>query len=478
MRRNMNVVLASLGLLLGTAACDSFLTGDKLSQNPNLPTEASTTQLFMGVQAGQFAFQEGTVAMMMCEWVQACSAGNSRFVQQAAQYVFGETSNIGANGGDWISVYDAGGLIDIRHVEANTQAAGDSVWLGIAKIWEVLTIGTASDMWGDIPYSEAVGTSNSPALDNRFVILGQLQTLLDQAIVELAGPGPGPAGADLVFGSLPDTAQRAAWTRAAWTLKARYYMHTAESLGTGAYTAAIAAALNGINTPSRDFRAHHGANTSERSMWAQFQTSSGFGTDLEAGKALADYMNARNDPRRAQYFCLNALGGYGGDDYNTPPSPDSVSNFACQPPRFADTASVPYVTFAENELILAEAYNKTGNDGAAATHLNNAYASVPGLASTAGAATGAVLLDSIMMEKYVAMFQNIESMNDYRRTCIPAITPYLANTVGFQNVPGRLFYPQNERNVNTNVPKPNDQLATHGFRNAGDVHACQNDNSP
>src|SRR3989454_3506688 len=99
MRRNTNVALVSLGLLLGTAGCDSFLTGDKLSQNPNLPTVASIQQLFIGVQAGQFAFQEGTVAMMMCQWVQACSGGNGRFVQQAAQYVFGEGSNIGANGG-------------------------------------------------------------------------------------------------------------------------------------------------------------------------------------------------------------------------------------------------------------------------------------------------------------------------------------------------------------------------------------------
>ena len=64
---------------------------------------ASIQQLFIGVQAGQFAFQEGTVAMMMCQWVQACSGGNGRFVQQAAQYVFGEGSNIGANNGDWIS---------------------------------------------------------------------------------------------------------------------------------------------------------------------------------------------------------------------------------------------------------------------------------------------------------------------------------------------------------------------------------------
>src|SRR2546425_9913945 len=109
MRRNMNVALASLGLLLGTVGCNSFLTGDKLSQNPNLPTAASLTQLFVGVQAGQFAFQEGTVAMMMCQWVQACSGGNGRFVQQAAQYVFGEGSNIGANGGGWGSGGGRGG---------------------------------------------------------------------------------------------------------------------------------------------------------------------------------------------------------------------------------------------------------------------------------------------------------------------------------------------------------------------------------
>jgi len=49
--------------------------GEQALQQPNLPTEASLPLLFVGVQAGQFAFQEGTVAMMMCEWVQACSAG-------------------------------------------------------------------------------------------------------------------------------------------------------------------------------------------------------------------------------------------------------------------------------------------------------------------------------------------------------------------------------------------------------------------
>ena len=110
----------------------------------------------------------------------------------------------------------------------------------------------------------------------------------------------------------------------------------------------------------------------------------------------------------------------------------------------------------------------------AQTHLNNAYATVPGLASSATGVTGAALLDSIMLEKWVSMFQNIESMNDYRRTCIPAITPS-TNSQAFTNVPGRLFYPLNERNVNPNVPDPSQQQGTHGFRNAGDVHGCNGD---
>ncbi|HYL54128.1 MAG TPA: SusD/RagB family nutrient-binding outer membrane lipoprotein, partial [Gemmatimonadales bacterium] len=399
MRRTTHVALACLGVLLGTAGCDTFLTGDKLSNNPNLPTLASPAQLFVGVQAGQFAFQEGTVAMMMCEWVQACSAANGRFVQQAAQYVFGEGSNIAANDGDWLLVYAGGGLVDIKNIEADVIAANDSVWLGIAQIWEAFTIGTASDMWGDIPYSQAVSGNTSPVLDNRFVILGNLQTLLSSAITNVHKGSPGPGTNDLVFHG--DTAK---WRKAAWTLKARYYMHTAESLGTPAYTAALAAAANGIDDPTgaSDFASFHTAATSERNMWTQFQTSSGFGTDLEAGQFLVNYMKARNDPRLGQYFCkattaawkpknrylkngaildpngnmeqvtaivdtahnfsgsvqptwpvvvgtstadsnvtwINRGLPYVGDDFNVPPPPP-VSQFNCLPPRFAATTRIP-----------------------------------------------------------------------------------------------------------------------------------------
>jgi len=57
--------------------------------------------------------------------------------------------------------------------------------------------------------------------------------------------------------------------------------------------------------------------------------------------------------------------------------PDSISNFACLPPRFAADARIPYVSWAENELILAEAYAATGDTASARVHLNTELASVP-----------------------------------------------------------------------------------------------------
>lgn len=488
MRRNINVALASLGLLLGMVGCNEFLTGDKLTQDPNQPSSASISQLFVALQAGQFAFQEGTVPMMTCMWVQACGGTNGRFVEQAGRYVFGEASNIAANGTDWLTVYAGGGLVDIRSVEADARGTGDSTWLAIAKIWEAFTMGTVSDQWGNIPYSQ-VTSSPTPVLDNRFVVLDSVQKLLDQAIAELTnGAGAGPGAVDLVFGG-----DRANWSKVAWTLKARYFMHTAESLGTPAYNNAITAALNGISdaTGGSDFRAFHsGAGAGERNMWGAFQESSSFGQDIVPGKFLVDRMNARSDPRLPSYFCKTAGNQYIGQDFNTPLA--VTSTFACQPLRFHDTYRLPFVSYFENELILAEAYQATGNDALALTHLNNerayvnaTYPPTAGPPATAalptlvGITTATGLRDSIMIEKYVAMFQNMETINDYRRTCIPAVT-IVTNNQGFANVPGRLYYPRTERNTNPNVPDPSAQLSAggHYFRNPGDVLACTNSTSP
>ena len=135
------------------------------------------------------------------------------------------------------------------------------------------------------------------------------------------------------------------------------------------------------------------------------------------------------------------------------------------------------MTYIENELILAEAYFRLGQTANAQTHFDNARASVPGLA----AKTIASVAD-IMEEKFVALYQNIEVWNDYKRSCYPAITPVPTSTFANQ-VPGRLYYGTTEQNVNPNVPARNvqNQLggnvvtpppANPGFRNPNDPNAC------
>jgi hypothetical protein len=239
------------------------------------------------------------------------------------------------------------------------------------------------------------------------------------------------------------------------------------------YADAIAEATLGISSSTNDFAAFHGQSTSERNVWFQFSQTT-FGIDLVAGKFLVDLMNARSDPRRPQYFSLDAVLGYGGDDVNIGPlNSDSVS--AVDGTRNTPTFRQPFVTYAENELILAEAYNRgtPANDALALTHLNNERVAA-GLTATAG--TGAALFDSIMTEKYVALFQNVEVWSDYRRTCLPAFLPYQTVNGALpaygDKVPGRFYYGANERNTNSNIPAPSAQLNNNGFRNRNDPNPC------
>jgi len=475
MTRLIKVAAVSLGLVLGSSACGSFLTGDKLSSDPNNPSQATAVQLFVGVQTNMFTSQENTAAMTVCMWMQQCAGVGGRFVDQYGHYRVNEFSW----DGNWFQIYTGGGLADLRKIQAAERTAGDSVFLGVAKIWEAFDIGVAADLWGDVPYSEAAGNSPTPVLDAQLAVYDSVQSLLSQAIAELGGPGLGPLGNDLVFGG-----DKAKWIAAAHTLKARFYLHTVEAAANKAtvYGSAITEATLGIGSTAGDFTAYHSTATSERNIWYQFQATT-FGQDLVAGKRLADIMNARSDPRLPQYFAKNGLGTYGGEDPNVAQPGNTVSPLNGLSPnvslRMCPTSSScgsfrqPLVTYQENELILAEAYNQTTNDPLALTHLNNARG-VAGL-STLVAITGAALFDSIMTEKYVTLFQNIEVWNDYRRTCRPALTPYNTGTVNPQwrgKIPGRLFYSGTEMNVNPHIPQPGTQVSTNGFRNPSDVADC------
>jgi starch-binding outer membrane protein, SusD/RagB family len=455
MRSFWSATLATSLLAVGAAGCSDFLTGEELTGNPNEPTEATRDALFVGFQSGQFGVQEYGLAQIVCEWMQQCT-GVQRFSFTRSTYDIIDTDF----NADWAQIYGGGGLKEIREVQASATADDEIVYRGIAKVWEAFTIGTATSLWGDIPYSQAGPDNPTPVFDDQMAIYDALQVLLDGAIADLQSGivQTGVGASDLVFGGDPIP-----WTETAYTLKARYYMHTAEVRGAPAYTSAIAAAQLGISVPENNFSSFHTQTQGEQNGWWQFYNLSGFGQDVVAGMFLADLMVARNDPRLAEYFAPSTPGPFGGlaPDAVTE-SPGGVSQL--QGTRATPDFRQPYVTWQENQLILAEANFALSGAGAAQPFLDAVRTSL-GLPSVPASLT------TIMEEKYIALFQNIEVFNDYKRTCYPPITP-VAHPVFGGVVPGRIFYAQSETNVNPNAPSVSAQLATNGFRNDNDPAPC------
>jgi hypothetical protein len=177
---------------------------------------------------------------------------------------------------------------------------------------------------------------------------------------------------------------------------------------------------------------------------------------MSPGAFLVSLLQTRNDPRLAQYFDPNSSGQYVGA---APGQQGSATIATFDESRVAPGFRQPIVTYAENQLIIAEAAFRLGQT-ATALAAYNAERTAAGLPTA-----GSVTLAEIMTEKYIALFQNIEVWNDWKRACLPALTP-AAGTVG--GIPARLLYAQSERNTNSNIPLPGDQPA----RNWNDPNAC------
>ena len=418
--------------MLASGCGDSYFQGPRLNQNPNQPSKATADQQFTGFQAFAFYTLTGDLNRLISLWMQQM-AGTGRQWAGYDQYVVTE------NDFTFGSFYTQGGLVDIRGVE--TKVADDKLYLGIAQTWEALIMDLASDTWGDIPYSEAVADVLQPKLDKQVDVHNALLTLLDQAITNINAGGTGPGGVDLVYGG-----DKTAWLQAAHTLKARMYMHLAEADPSN-YAKALTETNSGIASPANDFTTYQSGTTGESNHWYQFRIQRG--TDISAGKFLVDLMKTRNDPRLTEYF--SAGSDAGGVILGAPPGEEFDGRQAwLSDVRGSPDFRQPLLTFAENQLIRAEAQYRTSAEPAALATLN-AYRASVGLAGKTGL-TGAPLLQAIMEEKYVALFQNTEVWNDYRRTCYPNLTP---STGTF--IPARLVYGTDERRANANIPSPSQQ---------------------
>jgi len=438
--------LIVVGAAVAATACSDFMTGDKLDFDPNRPLSAEATQLFTSMQVNSYYIVNGHAARVLAMWMQQM-AGTDRQYRGYDQYSITEGLF-----GEYSSAYTGGGLIDMRAIQAGAEATSNPILGGITKVWEALVMGFVADMYGDASYTQAANGDEfpQPALDQQADIYAALQAVLDDAIADLSS-GQGFVGdLDLSLGGDPD-----AWVAVANTLKARLYLHTAET-NPSAYQQALSAlctgatlatCTKGIQSSAGDLNEYHSGASGEENIWWQF-IARDRDSYMRPGKFLVDLMNSRSDPRRAEYFQLNASGTYVGAAPGEGLKTTIHSNLGLT--RLDPDYDQPILTYQETLAIIAESAYRINNIALARQALDALRATFGGSAVGAGL-SGSALLTRILEEKYIALFQNYEVYNDWKRTCYPNLTPATQAAAG--NIPARFTYPVAERSSNPeNIP--------------------------
>lgn len=429
-------ISTALILILSFTSCDKWIDSD-LNNDPDGATEVTNSLLLSAIQLDMgyvLGSQDviGTTGM----WVQY-SRGSARQAGIIGSYNITESdiNNL------WNSMYN-GGMMD-TYVLLQQTAGEDGFrgYSGAAKVLMAVYLGYATDLWGDIPYTEAfLGLENfNPAYDSQESIYAAIQSLLSEAITEL-GAVSGPIENDMIFGG-----SKSKWIKTAYSLKARYAIHL--SSRNAAYaTEALGYIADGMASNADDFTFWFTETPSENSPIYQFADQRG---DVSSSVYFMGLLANDNDPREYIFepFSGNTRDDYAGKYYGQPAGP------------------VELMTYTELMYIAAEAAF-AGNDDAGAKNylklaLNSSIDKYRGMDDDYDAAADAFVtakeaeidnatltLEYIMMQKYVSRFLSPESYNDYRRTGYPAITPS-----GIQdNVPTRYPYPTNERLYNSNTP--------------------------
>lgn len=497
MRNSLKLLLIA-ALALGAAGCNDFLSGDGVDNDPNNITRLTRPgPLYVGIQALQSVQFEGQLARNAAEYVQQI-AGNSRQQIGFDLYQMDPVTidpHFYSVYGSSIAVQGGGGLLDLHKMQQLARVVNDSIYIGIGKVYEALVIGTAASIWGDIPYREAAdSTIEVPAFDGQLQVYADVLAQLDSAVLFLAATpgapnvGPPADNAELVYLDRGgNTAALAAvYTQVAHSLKARYYMHLAEG-NPANYALALAEVPLGINATANDMLWYHDQSPTGQNVWWQFMGARG---DIAPGAALVEILKRRiaggveNEERLRFYFNPAATGTAVTDFYGYRPggsinldAASGVYNGNGAPgsdPRAYSTFNfidnnidpgdvrMPAITYAETQLIGAEAAFQIGGQGAAqpfldAARANRSYGS-RGATPIAFAPLAPVpaTLENIMEEKYVTLYLNIESWNDYKRTCLPALASApasLGNTIPRSDpIPGRLPYGITEANANPNTP--------------------------
>jgi hypothetical protein len=491
-RRYGRFRLAGLGavLVLGVGACNT----DKLinvNENPNNPQSAPPQAVF--TYASRVAMQRWFGSNPVNQ------RGTVLTAQHLAQNQYPDEDRYArldaeVTDASFINAY----ALELKNFQSVVVAGkADDVPLlwGPAQIMRSLIFGYVTDVWGDVPYSEALqgdvpGGTIVPAYDPQEDIYNDLFVQLSEAVTAIAGA---PAGSPTLGAADPFySGNSLRWQRFGNSLRARHAMRLANvdaAKAQAELNAAIAAPGGLIASNADNARIPWPGDGVYNNPWSV----NGQGRDdHRMSDRLMNEMVPRNDPRTGIYaqpttcFSVPATAGCpaGSPQYAGMPNALTASdaqlytNTSSRPGKvfFSTTrfcpgcspltgASFPNVvlSYAEVSFIQAEAAERGWIAGSAAAFYVQgiqasmaqwgvtdaaaiaAYIAQPGVAYTPGAAG----LRQIALQKWIGLYTDgVSAWAEWRRTCVPATVVPGPDAI-INTVPRRYQYSIRERSVNS-----------------------------
>ncbi|MDX2195814.1 MAG: SusD/RagB family nutrient-binding outer membrane lipoprotein [Cytophagales bacterium] len=486
--KKINIIALTLSTLL------IMLTGcelEKVNINPDAAVTAPNSSLLTSAQAN-LAFSIGVHSILTNTYIQHFSGANGDAAPNDSYKINATYFNA-----VWNSVY-TNSLAELDIIKKQGVDQNSPYYVGIAKILTAYAYGELTDQFGDIPRSEALKGAEikTPKFDTQESVYAFINQELDDAIVELSKPastfkGVPPSSDDVIY-----RGNAANWIAAAYTLKARYALHTSKFNAATAASKAIDALYSGstfraIANNANDLQLNFGASVTNSNPYFQQQTFRPNWVGL--GRSFVNLLNGNSvtdaptkaetapvDPRRAAFATQNptASGRYRGAIAGIPGAFSLIGPFYA-----TNTSPVIFTSFVEAKFIEAEARLILGEQAAAQAALTAAVTAsfnkvITGAAAadtnatpakrTKYLATKATLtgnnfdkdLETIITQKYIALFTNAEVFVDYRRTGHPALVPAVGGTSALNPnglIPRRLPYPASEQINNPNTPIANYQ---------------------
>ena len=430
-----------------TTSCENQWIDPELNIDPDAPSDVPMEFILPAIQANMAYDLGGNTSVRTTNiWLQYFNGFDRQSLTEARyQMVPSDPNNF------WNSCYSTT-LMDCTKLLEKAVEKSAPHYSAMAKIHTAITLGNLTDLFNDIPYTEAfLGTEGilSPKFDTQQEIYATIQTLLSEAISELAQADGGiPLNGDLIFDGDAEK-----WTQAAYSLKARYALNLSLQ-NSNAATEALGFAANGLSTYNDDVQVFFAED--KKNPIFQFMADR---SDITMGENFINMLNATSDPRLPFYATDEGSGYVGG-----PAGSDSKDGISL-PGEYnaAEASAVIFMSYMETQFIVAEASFINSDLAAAATAYNAAViASVlkvtgddEGITDTwllaeANETATSISLQKIMEAKYLALYSQTQPYSDWRRTGFPTLT--IATGAVKAEIPTRFPYAQDEITYNSNTP--------------------------